>query len=124
MISVYIARTRHKRGVIKEREKERRAKRSAEARKRVRARMRPDSFVVCKCELPAVFSLVLFDVLMLIGRLPIQRPFVCSDCRFDRPSRENLPKCDAYTTVSVYISVYRQPVRRDVGTHMHTQNAT
>lgn len=33
---------------------------------------------------------------MLIGRLPIQRPFVCSDCRFGRPSRENLPKCGAY----------------------------
>jgi len=43
----------------------------------------------------AVFPLALFGVLMLIGRLPIQRPFVCSDCRI-----ENLPKCGAHVAVA------------------------
>lgn len=47
-----------------------------------------------------MFSLVLFGVLMLIGRLPIQRLFVCRDCRSDaRSFRENLSKFGTYTVV-------------------------
>lgn len=73
---------RHKCDVVKERVRER-EKEKAWAN---------SCFVVCKCELPVVFSLVLFGVLMLIGRLPIQRPFVCRDCRFNRAYCKKSPE--------------------------------